>query len=182
MRTDTFEHLQGLCAGKGIVCERRGKKIDMTTPNGGTTAECDSVAEAFDTLRGDPTFSELPLRLGKPAAIVASEVYVYSFWSQAERIKQVEAECLDEAVCRFGDGYEIESWFKGMATIKNKNIGLFFGVTWKEKKPELESVKIGMRKAARIAGEVGDGVGPCSYAHDAIIEAAEKLTEKDLSC
>lgn len=35
MRTDTFEHLQGLCAGKGIVCERRGKKIDMTTPDGG---------------------------------------------------------------------------------------------------------------------------------------------------
>lgn len=132
MRIDTFEHLQGLCAGKGIVCERRGKKIDMTTPDGGTTAECESVAEAFDTLRGDPTFADLPIKLAKAPA-VPMDVYVYEFRGQASVVKTVEAECLDEAVARFGDGYEIESWFSGMATIKNKNLGLFFGVTWKEK-------------------------------------------------
>lgn len=34
MRTNIFETLQRLCAGRGIVCEQRGKKIDMTTPDG----------------------------------------------------------------------------------------------------------------------------------------------------
>lgn len=132
MRTNTFEHLQGLCAGKGIVCERRGKKINMTTPDGGTTAECESLAEAFDTLRGDPTFSDLPIKLGK-APVVPMEVYVYEFRGQASVVKTVEAECLDEAIARFGDGYEIERYFAGVAFIRHKKTGLDFGVTWKEK-------------------------------------------------
>lgn len=128
MRTDTFEHLQGLCASKGIVCERRGKKIEMTTPNGGTTAECESVAEAFDTLRGDPTFSELPIKLGKAPQ---PDVYVYKFETQAKTVMTIEAESLDEAVTKFGDDYKIEAWFKTCAVIKGR--GMYFGVTWKAK-------------------------------------------------
>jgi hypothetical protein len=128
MRTDTFEHLQRLCAGKGIVCERRGKKIELTTPSGGTTAECESVAEAFDTLRGDPTFSELPIKLAKAPK---ADVYVYKFETQAETIKTIEAESLNDAVTEFGDVYEIESWFKTCAVIKGR--GMYFGVTWKAK-------------------------------------------------
>lgn len=130
MRTDTFEHLQGLCAGKGIICERRGKKIEMTTSDGGTTAECESVAEAFQELRSDPTFADLPIKLAK-APVLPKEVYVYTFETQAETVKVIEAESLDEAVCIFGDIYEIESWFKSCAVIKGR--GMFFGVTWKEK-------------------------------------------------
>ncbi len=62
VRADTFEHLQGLCAGKGIICERRGRRIELTTPCGGTTAECSSIGEALDTYRNDPTFSDLPIQ------------------------------------------------------------------------------------------------------------------------
>jgi hypothetical protein len=62
-RTNTFEHLESLCHGKGIVCERNGRKIELTTPDGGTTAECDSVSEALDTYRNDATFSKLPIKL-----------------------------------------------------------------------------------------------------------------------
>jgi len=66
MKTNTFRHLETLCAGKGIVCEKRGRKIELTTPDGGTTAECDSVAEALDTYRNDSTFSALPIQI-RPA-------------------------------------------------------------------------------------------------------------------
>ena len=72
MKTNTFRHLETLCAGKGIVCEKRGRKIELTTPDGGTTAECDSVAEALDTYRNDSTFSALPIQIRtapKPAPV-----------------------------------------------------------------------------------------------------------------
>lgn len=59
----TFDRLQSLCACRGIVCERTRGKIELTTPNGGTTAECDTVAEAYDTLNSDTTFSTLPILL-----------------------------------------------------------------------------------------------------------------------
>lgn len=65
MKTNTFSHLENLCAGKRIVCERRGKVIELTTPCGGTTAECDSVAEALDTVATDPTFSKLPIVMSR---------------------------------------------------------------------------------------------------------------------
>lgn len=67
MRTNTFSHLFALADARRIVCERTGKRITLTTPDGGTTAECDSVAEALDTLRSDPTFAALPIVLAKPA-------------------------------------------------------------------------------------------------------------------
>lgn len=54
-----FANLQTACAAKRVVCERRGRKIEMTTPCGGTAAECETVAEAWDTLINDPTFSGL---------------------------------------------------------------------------------------------------------------------------
>lgn len=60
MKTNTYAHLEKLCAAKRIVCERRGKKIELTTPDGGTTAECETVAEALDTFRNDPAFAALP--------------------------------------------------------------------------------------------------------------------------
>jgi hypothetical protein len=63
MRTNTYSHLEALAASKRIVCERTGKRITLTTPDGGTTAECDSVAEALDTLSSDPTFADLPIVL-----------------------------------------------------------------------------------------------------------------------
>ncbi len=63
MKTNTFTHLEALCAGKGIVCERRGRKIELTTPCGGTCAECDNVRDALDTVRNDDTFAGLPIRM-----------------------------------------------------------------------------------------------------------------------
>jgi hypothetical protein len=69
MKTNTFEHHESLARSKGIVCERRSaRKIELTTPCGGTTAECATVAEALDTLRTDPTFSDLPIKCQKPSA------------------------------------------------------------------------------------------------------------------
>lgn len=67
-RPNSFARLEALCAAKEIVCERRGKKIELTTPCGGTTAECDSVAEALDTVQRDSTFADLPLKLMNHAA------------------------------------------------------------------------------------------------------------------
>lgn len=52
----TFKRLQQECWVKGIVCERYGRKIELTTPAGGTTAVCDSVAEGFQTLLYDDAF------------------------------------------------------------------------------------------------------------------------------
>lgn len=69
MRTNTYEHLEGLARAKGVNCERRGKKIELTTPGGGTTAECATVAEALDTMRNDETFSKLPIKMGGTGCI-----------------------------------------------------------------------------------------------------------------
>lgn len=65
MRTDTFAHLENLCRSKRIVCERNGRKINLITPDGSVNAECESLAEAFDTLKNDPTFANLPIVLAK---------------------------------------------------------------------------------------------------------------------
>lgn len=67
MRTDTFAHLENLCRSKRIVCERNGRKINLITPDGSVNAECESLAEAFDTLKNDNTFAKLPIVLAKPA-------------------------------------------------------------------------------------------------------------------
>jgi len=65
MRTNTFTNLQRQCQIKGVVCERSRGKIEMTTPDGGTTAECLTVAEAMETLHHDSTFASLPIKLAK---------------------------------------------------------------------------------------------------------------------
>jgi len=62
-RAGSFYNLQQLCAAKGIVCEYKNSRvIEMTTPRGDTTAECETVREAFDTLRHDDTFAKLPIQ------------------------------------------------------------------------------------------------------------------------
>lgn len=63
VRANSFASLERLCAGKRIVCERRGKKIELTTPDGSVTAECESLAEAWDTYRNDHAFCNLPIQL-----------------------------------------------------------------------------------------------------------------------
>lgn len=67
MRTDTFAHLEKLCQAKRIVCERNGKKINLITPDGSVNAECESLTEAFDTLKNDDTFAKLPIVIAKAA-------------------------------------------------------------------------------------------------------------------
>jgi len=68
MKTNTFEHLENLCRAKGIVCERYSRnRITLTTPSGGTEAECKTVTEALDCIRHDETFCNLPVILRAPA-------------------------------------------------------------------------------------------------------------------
>lgn len=136
MKTNTFEHLESLCAGVGVVCERDGKKINLTVPNGSVSAECDGVRDALDTMRSDPTFSKLPILLRReaksyPQPSPAMDVYVYKFETQAETVKTIEAESLNEAVAKFGSDYEIALAFKSNAIITNGKMQ--FGVTWNKK-------------------------------------------------
>lgn len=66
----TFERLVSACGQHGIVCNKSRGRIELTTPNGGTTAECATVREAWDTFENDTTFSSLPvlpIKLGQPA-------------------------------------------------------------------------------------------------------------------
>lgn len=65
-RADTFSHLEGLAWGRGVVCERySARRIELTTPDGGTSAVCESVAEALDIMRNDSAFCKLPLKIGR---------------------------------------------------------------------------------------------------------------------
>lgn len=100
MKTNTFENLEKLCRGKKIVCERRGKKIELTTPCGGTTAECDSLAEAFDTYHTDPAFDKLPMHVFGPRhapPVVAPELYEYTFRNEGRICYTCTARSLTEA-------------------------------------------------------------------------------------
>ena len=83
MKTNTFEHLESMCASKGIICERRGRKIELTTPDGAITAECASISEALDTYRNDPTYSDLPIQIRTAVASPSPER-----WEQIQRIKR----------------------------------------------------------------------------------------------
>lgn len=60
-----FHHLQADCRAKGVVCERSGRKVELTTPDGSVTAECDTVAEAIDAFHYDATFASLPVKVGR---------------------------------------------------------------------------------------------------------------------
>lgn len=105
MRTNTFAHLEALCEAKGIVCERRRGRIELTTPNGGTTAECESVAEALDTYRNDDTFSSLPFKLVSRTEQVrrvescksAPELYEYTVHNESGIAYRIQAASLTEA-------------------------------------------------------------------------------------
>lgn len=65
----TFLDLERHCARYNICCERTGRKIELTTPDGSVTAECSSVADAIATVIGDSTFSSLPRFFGTPSAL-----------------------------------------------------------------------------------------------------------------
>lgn len=102
MKTNTYDHLENLAASKGVVCERArsGRKIELTTPCGGTTAECDSVTEALDTMRGDPTFSNLPIQIRtvpsaaytKKQTIITQITQNKTYTAESKLRQQVEAD------------------------------------------------------------------------------------------
>lgn len=109
MRTQIYNHLEALCHSKQIVCERRGKKIELTTPCGGTTAVCETVGEAFDVYRTDPAFCNLPLRpvgiklnVDEPAKPARTEEYLYTFRDHLRIVFSCHAETLDAAAKLFG--------------------------------------------------------------------------------
>ena len=58
----TFKQLEIACKQKGIVCERTGRTVELTTPDGGTTAECETVGEAVNTFFYDHVFASLPVK------------------------------------------------------------------------------------------------------------------------
>lgn len=64
MSARTFALLERLCAVKGIFCERRGRKIELTTPDGSVTAEAETVADAFADYDSEP-FRSLPIKLAR---------------------------------------------------------------------------------------------------------------------
>lgn len=114
MKPNTFTHLENLCRAKRIVCERYGKRIELTTPDGSVKAECATVAEALDTVQNDSTFFSLPTIASKPAAEKV-ETYTYTV--------------------RDG-GMKIRMAFHGVAILADNNWQ--YGVTWEptEKKAE----------------------------------------------
>lgn len=63
-RQTAFNRLVSKCNAQGIVCERFGRRIELTTPDGGTTAVCHSVTDAWAEYHNDPAFFALPLRRG----------------------------------------------------------------------------------------------------------------------
>ena len=62
-RTNTFAHLLALCSGKGILCERNGRTIELEAPGSGTTVICNSVSEALEEYRTEPLFTKLPIKI-----------------------------------------------------------------------------------------------------------------------
>jgi len=135
MRTNTYSHLEALASSKRIVCERTGKRITLTTPDGGTTAECDSVAEALDTLASDPTFSALPIVLA-PAR--PAELYEYRLSNHTgETLQECTAECLDDAARHFN--MDINRNFPtgaNAAVLEDSSTGFSFLVTWRKVESE----------------------------------------------
>jgi len=137
-RINTFSHFNGLCDSKRIVCERRGKKISLTTPDGATTAECDSVKDAMDTVRNDPTFANLPIVIsqrrpvGEKMAATKVELYKYTFSNRNNFVFKTHAESLAEALEAFNQGrepYKVVREFVGSVVIESEK-GISFGVVW----------------------------------------------------
>lgn len=100
MKTNTYQHLENLAAAKGIVCERTGRKIELTTPDGSVTAEDYSVADALDTLRNDSTFSDLPIQIRtvpsaaytKKQTIITQITQNKTYTAESKLRQQVEAD------------------------------------------------------------------------------------------
>jgi hypothetical protein len=154
MRTNTFAHLEALASSKRIVCERTGKRITLTTPDGGTTAECDSVAEALDTLTGDPTFAALPIVLAKPAAPARpAELYEYRLSNHTgETLQECTAECLNEAAACFGLTIDRSFSTGANAAVLRDMRGHSYLVTWRKVQSETELAAKGeaIAKALRL--------------------------------
>lgn len=128
MPKDTYTRLESLCAGKGIVCERIGKRIVLTTPDGSVMVNCENLAEAFDTVRNDPTFSKLPIKLAKPAP---AEIYEYEFRDTKTIRAVIKAETLNQAcdAKRQSKPFRTVYQFAYMAVVEYSD-GETWGVTW----------------------------------------------------
>lgn len=140
MKTGSFEHLEQWCAAKGIVVQRIGKRIELTTPCGGTTAEETSVRDAWGTVKTDPAFCHLPIQVRRPVAPepqpvrAAREAYRYRFLNSHGEIHgpEIIAVTLDEAMTKagFGQGWTVAHAFHGMAVITYKSTGTTLGAKW----------------------------------------------------
>lgn len=128
MKTNTFEHLESLCRAKRIVCERRGKRIELTTPDGGTTAECSTVTEALDTVRGDSTFAALPIVF----APARPELYEYRLSSHTgETLKEATGETIDDVAAQWGMMIDRSFPTGGNAAVLTTDGKQSFLVTWR---------------------------------------------------
>lgn len=130
MRSDTFEHLEALCATRRVVCERRGKKVLLTVPDGSVQAECDGVRDALDTMRTDPTFKDLPLDMAR--VLPPAEAYDYEVREGSRVTQRTTASSLNEALDQLGwhAGWHVLHQFYGMAVVRSSH-GHAYGVTWK---------------------------------------------------
>lgn len=135
MKTGSFEHLEQYCTARGIVCQRVGRTIELTTPDGGTTAEEPTLAEAWSTVQGDTTFSTLPVR-PKPApqpVRQGPELYRYSFYmaNGPRASADMTASTLDEAAEKAGfTDFKRRIAFKGFGVLIHNPSGATIGVKW----------------------------------------------------
>lgn len=139
MKTGSYEHLESYCAGKGIICQRIGKRIKLTTPDGGTTAEETSVRDAWSTVKTDPTFCDLPIQVlrrppaPQPVRVDQQERYEYRFYNRSGEVlgPRCLAESLDQALRFAGfEAWTVDQQFAEMAVIKLISTGATLGVKW----------------------------------------------------
>jgi len=102
VRTNTLSHLKNMCAIKDIVCEKTRGRIELTTPDGSTTAECATVEEALAELKGHP-FAELPIKLAKSG-------YGRGLESEEKRLREFFTAVLGQqtSVTQQDDSFEID--------------------------------------------------------------------------
>lgn len=103
MNKNTFKNLESHCYARGIVCERYGRKIEMTTPDGSTTAECSTVQEGFDTLQNDSTFSSLPIKQAR--ALPDSNL------KKAFKMNQICFDSQNKEIVKLTNGIELNKEF-----------------------------------------------------------------------
>lgn len=141
MKTGSYEHLESYCAGKGIICQRIGKRIKLTTPDGGTTAEETSVRDAWSTVKTDPTFADLPIRLAcranvdepKPVRVAKPEQYRYTFYNNNGVVAgpAIIAETMNDAADRAGfREFTRRLSFAYFGVVIHNPSGAVIGVRW----------------------------------------------------